>query len=115
MMKTLMLVFALALTSLSTNDWMTIQKDKVAVRFNHQMEFNDLVKIKLDLAEAGITIHYEKLVFDRQHKLTEIAFAVDCNDGFSGGAATGNLYDNSEFGFLRDYKGPVPFATGGLD
>lgn len=114
-MKTLLLIFALTLSSISTNDWMTIEKDRIEVRFNHQMEFNDLVKIKLDLAEAGISIHFEKLVFDKRHKLTEIAFSVDCNDGFSGGASAGNLYDNGKFGFFRDYEGSIPFATGGLD
>jgi hypothetical protein len=41
-------------------------KDRIEVSFNSKMEFNDLVKIKLDLAEAGITIQYRLLEFDDQ-------------------------------------------------
>ena len=91
-------------------------KDRIEVSFNSKMEFNDLVKIKLDLAEAGITIQYRLLEFDEQGGLRSMDFKVDCNDGFSGGARSTEISNQTRWGFYRDYRENVesPFGTGGL-
>ena len=91
-------------------------KERIEVSFDRKMEFNDLVKIKLDLAEAGITIQYRLLEFDDQGGLKSLDFKVDCNDGFSGGAKSTEIHNQTRWGFYRDYRVNVesPFGTGGL-
>lgn len=92
------------------------EKPKVEVVFNRQLDFNDIVKIKLDLSQRGIVINYKSLAFDDNGKLKSIDFYVDCKDGFSGGASKNNLLNQSRFGFYRDYSknAKSPFGTGGL-
>jgi hypothetical protein len=91
-------------------------KGRIEVSFNRKMEFNDLVKIKLDLAEAGITIQYRLLEFDDHGGLKSLDFRVDCNDGFSGSAKNTEIINQTRWGFFRDYRENVesPFGTGGL-
>jgi hypothetical protein len=87
---------------------------RVEVLFNRTMEFADIVKIKLEVAQKGIVLDYQKLLFDENGKLKEISFKVDCKDGFSGSASNGKLTNYSKFGFFRDYSpsAPLPFGTG---
>lgn len=92
------------------------EKERIEVSFNRKMEFNDLVKLKLDLAEAGITIQYRLLEFDEQGGLESLDFRVDCNDGFSGSAKSTEIFNQTRWGFYRDYRknAESPFGTGGL-
>ena len=92
------------------------EKSKIEVVFNRHLDFNDVVKIKLDLSQKGIVINYKLLAFDENGKLKSIDFYVDCKDGFSGGASKSNLSNQSRFGFYRDYSKDAnsPFGTGGL-
>lgn len=92
------------------------EKERIEVSFNRKMEFNDLVKLKLDLAEAGITIQYRLLEFDEQGGLKSLDFRVDCNDGFSGSAKSTEIFNQTRWGFYRDYRknAESPFGTGGL-
>jgi len=92
------------------------EKSKIEVVFNRQLDFNDIVKIKLDLSQKGIVINYKSLAFDENGKLKSIDFYVDCKDGFSGEASESNLLNQSRFGFYRDYSKDTksPFGTGGL-
>ncbi len=91
-------------------------KERIEVIFNRHLEFNDLVKIKLDMSQHGIVLNYKKLEFDDYGKLIFISFQVDCKDGFSGSAWTGGeeLTNQSHFGFYRDYSLDTdsPFGTG---
>jgi len=93
------------------------EKERIVVSFNRHLDFNDLVKIKLDLAEKGISIDYKLLEFDENGGLKSIEFKVDCNDGFSGHAKITRINNNTKFGFFRDYRdtAKTPFGTGGLD
>lgn len=113
-MKLLMIMSLMALISITSNESVEISEELVKVNFTPKTEFNDLVKIKLDLSEQGIKLQYKKIVFDKYDDLVEISFEVDCNDGFKGGASSSRLTNQSKFGFIRDYKGNVPFATGDL-
>ncbi len=92
------------------------ENGRIEVSFNRKMEFNDLVKIKLDLAEAGITIQYRLIEFDEQGGLKTLDFRVDCNDGFSGGDKSTAIFNQTRWGFYRDYRkdAPSPFGTGAL-
>ena len=76
----------------------------IEVVFNHKLSFNDIVKIKLDLSEKGITLTYRKLLFDENAKLISIDFYVKFNDGYGGSDAADNLTDQSRIGFYRDYS-----------
>ena len=112
-----LIVFAIASGfTLETTDHRPGDKGRIEVSFNRKMEFNDLVKIKLDLAEAGITIQYRLLEFDDQGGLKSLDFKVDCNDGFNGSAKNTNIVNQTRWGFYRDYREHVesPFGTGGL-
>ena len=92
------------------------ERGKIEVNFDRHLEFNDLVKIKLDMSQLGIVVDYKKLEFDESGKLIFISFLVDCKDGFSGSASTGELTNQTRFGFFRDYTEGTkePFGTGGL-
>lgn len=77
---------------------------KIEIRFNHQLVFNDLVLIKLNLAQKGITLEYKYLKFDEAGKLVAISFSVDCHDGFRGSADNDKITNDSRIGFYRDYN-----------
>ena len=103
--------FALDVTQHGQED-----KQRIEVSFTRKMQFNDLVKLKLDLAEAGITLQYQLLEFDRFGGLKALDFRVNCNDGFSGGDKHTTILNNTRWGFYRDYRPNVesPFGTGAL-
>jgi hypothetical protein len=92
------------------------ENTRIEIIFNQKLKFDDLVKIKSILAEKGITLDYQKLVFNEEKKLSEIDFKVDCQDGYSGSAAAKYLSNHTKFGFYRDYTPNVdsPFGTGDL-
>lgn len=94
-----------------------IKEVRIEVIFNRLTKFNDLVKIKFDLAEKGITLEYKKLEFDENGGLVGIDFKVDCNDGFKGSSQNLKLTNQSKFGFFRDYSktSSSAFGTGNLE
>ena len=89
-------------------------RDRITVIFNHTLHFNELVRIKLDMGEKGITLAFKKLEFDENGGLLSIDFNVNCNDGYKGSAQESNLTDESKFGFYRDYSknAKSSFGTG---
>lgn len=122
-MKKLVSIFIIAVFIISTSSFtnnipaQNSGNDKrIEVVFNRQLDFNDLVKIKMDLSQKGITINYNSLVFDESGHLEAIRFFVDCHDGFSGSAGDVNLSNKSRVGFYRDYTPgtKLPFGTGGI-
>lgn len=108
-------VSGFALSSVSNEK--IIKEGRIEVIFNRLTKFNDLVKIKLDLAEKGITLEYKKLEFDENGGLLSINFNVDCNDGFKGSSQNLNLTNQNKFGFYRDYSktSTSAFGTGNLE
>lgn len=117
-MKSLLLVFSFfSLASFGQFIATFVSTDeRIEVVFNNQMEFDDLVKIRSELKNKGITLGYKKLIFDSEKKLSEIAFEVDCKDGFSGSAAC-KLDNQTKIGFYRDYTkdSESPFGTGNFE
>jgi len=120
-LKTSLLLLALFLISgfiyCDPNTPVRLSDNRVQVVFTRDLKFNDLVKIKLDMADNGITLDYKKLEFDENGGLMAIDFKVDCHDGFSGSASSNQISNNSRFGFFRDYNDDVesPFGTGNLE
>ncbi len=124
MEKLINLTFALLITMAvnttgycAKNEHIKTEKDRIEVVFNRKMNFNDLVKIKLDLAEKGITITYRMLKFDMEGGLESLNFSVDFHDGMSGSAWKNQIYNNTRFGFVRDYSkdAKIPLAVGSLE
>ena len=80
---------------------------------------DSLVKLRNDLHEVGITIHYHKMEFDIHNLLVTLQCQVICNDGFSGSFGMEGLTANNpkRFGFYRDYSPGAarPFGTGVLE
>ena len=120
-MKQLFSILLIGMFCVSASSFKPINAPKdptrIQVIFNCQLEFNDLVKIKLDLSQKGITIDYKMVAFDKYGKLKSIDFFVDCRDGFSGSANEANLSNQSRIGFYRDYSKDAksPFGTGVID
>ena len=112
----LLLIGALIISTTSfqapipTND-----QTRIEVIFNGKLEFNDLVKIKLDLSQKGIILNYRMIAFNQDNKLKSIDFFVDCRDGFSGSASETSLTYTKGVGFYRDYSEATtsPFGTFG--
>jgi len=98
----------------SSKNCFTDNKKNIEVIFNHKLTFNDVVKLKLDLAEKGLSLVYKKLEFDENSKLISISFLVNCNDGYKGSDEANNLNDESRVGFYRNYseKGKPDFVCG---
>jgi len=87
---------------------------KVEVFFQHSHTLQDLANIKAELGAQKILINYTHTKFDDAGHLLELAFTVDCQDGFEGAAHTMDVPDTLTFGFFRDYRpgAKVAFATG---
>lgn len=60
---------------------------------------------------------YQLLEFDETGGLKSLDFKVNCNDGFDGQAKSTQIYNNTRWGFYRDYSPNVksPFGTGALN
>ena len=93
---------------------------RVEAAFTPNLTLDSLVKIKQDLQNIGITVHYKKIEFDVHNLLIDLDCEVICNDGFSGSFGTSDLTKrdrNDRIGFFRDYTPDCgcPFGTGLLD
>lgn len=80
------------------------KKENVEVVFNHKLKLEDVMKIKTDLVQKGMTLNYRKLVFDEQQLLTDISYEINCGDKYGGGDEVEHLTDASRNGFYRDYE-----------
>ena len=107
-----LLAFVWMQSSASAQTKPAAKTGRIEVIFNGKTTFNELVKLRLDMAEKGISLSYSELKFDRNGGLSEIAFSVNCNDGFSGSAEKSNLNNKNTVGFYRDYEDKdKPFGT----
>ena len=77
-------------------------EDKTEVRFSHKQDFNELVKLKSDLAQKGIVVNYHLLQFDDNGKLKEIEFRVISEGIYRGTGISRVMTDESNFGFIID-------------
>jgi hypothetical protein len=116
----MLLAIDLAYNSLTSRDPQVSfgAKNNVEFIFNSKTRFDDLVNAQnIALKANGIVIKYKTLKFDSEGGLVSIEMAVDCKDGYSGAANSGQLQNSSKFGFKRDYSGAAssPFEIGNLD
>jgi len=87
-----------------TEPYLNINEDYVQVIFDTNITQDQLDEIPIKLAEVNITLEYETIEFRKNGKLKEIAFKVDCNDGFSGSASQTFILKSLRTGFYRDYR-----------
>ena len=83
---------------------------RVEAYFSNTHTQSDLMNIKAELGAQKILLDYTHTAFDADGRLTELAFTVDCQDGFKGNASTKHVPSAGEpkFGFFRD---PRPGAV----
>lgn len=92
-----------------TNDFLNVKnnKGKIQVAFTNNLTLEELINIKKDLDECGITANYKSLEFDENNKLQSIKCDIYCNDGPKGSFDIDNLNSinkNTRVGFYRDYS-----------
>ena len=87
---------------------------KIEITFTHNLNIDDLVKIKTKMAERSIWLTYRKLAFDLDGKLTAIDFMVR-DAKYSGSAANANLTDSSKTGFYFDRSAGAKTTFGARD
>jgi hypothetical protein len=116
LLTSLMFLSLSSFSSISVQQKTNDAPSKIEVRFNHQLTFNDLALIKLNLAQKGITLEFKYLKFDDAGKLVAISFCVDCNDGMRGSADNDKVTNSSKIGFYRDYdkEAKSPFGVSDL-
>ena len=93
------------------------EKQNVKVTFKSSQNKKALTDIKRNLKKVyNIDLNYQALQFSKKGALLSIKFEVNCNDGFSGTGAAGDLKDIEDFGFERNYSGTAAkFKTGFLN
>jgi hypothetical protein len=74
--------------------------EKIDVFFDNTLDFNDLVKMKLDLAQDQINVDYQALEFNDEDKLTSIKFKVISEGRYCGSGASRSL--DKGYGFVID-------------
>ena len=114
-MKKLIIASSLILSSIlicSFNEKPEGKKSKVEFYFNKNTGFFELMMIKRECEKYGIVLNYKKIEYNDVGQLMSIAFKVDCQDGFSGGASSDKLLEDKKTGFYRDYNNTEsPFGT----
>lgn len=101
-----LLSFQLPSKFISRND------EKVEVYFDNSLNFNDLVKTKLELVQKDIILNYESLEFNKEGKLTLIGFSVKSEGKYCGSGKTSDL--STKYGFIIDKnpKADIYFQVG---
>ena len=86
--------------------------EKIDVYFSNKLDFNDLVKMKLDLSQKQVIVNYQTLEFDNNGKLKSIGFGVISEGKYCGSGKTNNL--TKEYGFRIDKstKAEIYFSVG---
>jgi len=86
-------------------DYLTITDDRIEVSIDSNANAADLEDIKVQLSQVDITLEYPILEFNKDGRLKEISFTVDCNDGYKGSASKEFSFINRGLiGFYRDYN-----------
>lgn len=111
-MKTLLpisigLILTVFTSGFTKFDLVNSNNEKIEVYFSNKLEFNDLVKMKLDLSQKQIVVNYQFLEFDNDGKLKSIGFTVISEGKYCGSGKTTNL--KNEYGFSIDKTANAQF------
>jgi hypothetical protein len=109
-------LFLLAFICLSLTTLSAQRVPKIEAFFVHNHTKTDLMNIKAELSSMNISLEYTHMAFDADGRLTELAFDVDCKDGFKGSAKSDAVPSDLSFGFIRDYRKTATsaFSVGNL-
>ena len=94
------------------DDFTKTNGDKIEVYFDNKLDFNDLVKMKRDLAQEQINVDYQALEFNDQDKLISIKFKVKSEGRFCGSGASRNLETGYGFSIDRSPNAKYYFEVG---
>jgi hypothetical protein len=85
---------------------------KIEVYFSNKLDLADPVRLKAELSQKEIKLTYQRLIFDKDDKLSGISFTVRSEGLYCGSGETNNL--SREYGFYIDKSPEVPvyFAVG---
>ena len=108
-MKSIFFILSLTLISLSTQP--NLQKENIDVRFDANTSFDQLVEVRDEMSQQGITLIYSRIVFNEYGSLSELAFEVKTNDGFAGTASSHNISLKKGLGFYLHYDDDEGFGT----
>jgi uncharacterized protein YxeA len=89
------------------DDFTKTNGDKIEVYFDNKLDFNDLVKMRIDLAKDQINVDYQALEFNDQGKLTSIKFKVTSEGRHCGSGASRDL--EKGYGFSIDRRPNAQF------
>lgn len=78
--------------------------EDVYVEFTNQTTFDELITIRAQLAEKGVTLEYQMIEFDTYKNLKALSIDAKCNDGFSGTAHSTDLVNGGKITFSRNSK-----------
>ncbi|MEO6131955.1 MAG: hypothetical protein ABIQ02_08900 [Saprospiraceae bacterium] len=81
----------------------TSQED-VYVEFTNQTTFDELITIRAQLVEKGVSLEYQMIEFDSTKKLKALSIDAKCDDGFSGTAHSTELLNGGKITFSRNSK-----------
>ena len=94
----------------------SIGNQETSVKITSETTRTELSNIKWDLMEEkNISLDFSGSSFDENGRITALALAVDCNDGFSGETKISEfLLVRNDYGFYRNYaaNGKQPFFIG---
>ncbi len=116
-MKTLLPIYSgiillLFSSAFIIKDAANFSEEKIEVYFSNKMNFNDLVKMKLDLSEKQINVVYQQIEFDDKDKLKFIKFKVFSEGSYRGSGGTADLETGYGFIIDRDPKALFYFQVG---
>lgn len=96
--RTLIAFFVFISFTNFTNGSYVLKEDAyIEVYFSNKLEFNDLVKIKLDLSEKAIILNYKQLEFNEDGKLSSIQYKFTADKV---GGSDGSNNTAEEIGFI---------------
>lgn len=91
-------------------------KAPIEVVFTNDQTIEDLDRIQMDMAKAGVKLEYLDRQFDENAKLRSISFTVYAGKGREGSASADDLSGDDRFGFrIEGEKAEVPFRVGHID
>lgn len=83
---------------------------RTQVTFGPDQTIEDLLRIKQEMAPAGVTLNYRELRFSEKNTLERIDFSVADGSGNIGTASAAEFKGNDPFGFVIDRSKGAPFS-----
>ena len=113
-----LLMICLAVTACSGSQKKTLfvlQNDFVSLKISTNTSKKELIAIASKLQEIkGITINFEKTIFNADGTIEQLELKIKCPDGFAATVQADLYMSDDYYGFFRDYRpeSNPPFRCG---